>query len=530
MVESKWLDKIKYYAGTDTLPEIDFRKIQEYASWYSGKVDSFHTYRMYNGDRFLEMEKKSLQMPKRVCEDWADLLTGERLDFNLPKKKDNEILSMILKKARFKSMISNAIEKSFSLGYGVITASVDDVEIGEKTRIVRPRKDSQIVLKFIPATNIVPIMIDDNRLIECAFVSSNTKETTIVIYLQNENKTYKIINLLFDNKNADVPKVFYEINTDYKAVPFATIKPNINVNSFGLDVIGMSIYANSIDTFKTIDDIFDGMSDEFPLARRRLFITTEAYDQIARINSDGNIEFTRSFDVNSSLFYRLVNNETAKNEPVKDVASEIREQSYINGLNQALMLLSKQVGLGNNRYKYGDKKVSGGAGYVTATSIIADNQELVQSLNKHKELLIEELTNLVMYIKYLNNNFTLNDKFSDFQEIDLIIDFDDSVIEDNGTKMARDKQDVLNNIMSIPEYRAKWYGETIDEAEEVYRKEFKYDIINKYLPALQSGAMTPTDFAKLVYGEKVEQETIEYITNFLNGKNKTIIEEFDEEE
>lgn len=522
-INEKWITIIKMYSGRDELPQLDNMKIEEYASWYAGKVDSFHTYRIYNGDRSIELEKKSLQMPKKVCEDWADILANEKLEIRLANDKDNKVISQILKDNKFHPLLSNAVEKSFALSFGIITASVINLEVGENTKLLRATPDTRIKLKYISADKVVPITIEDNELKECAFVYSNTRETTIVIYVLDEKNEYKIINLLFDNKTPDIPKVSYEFNTGYKDVPFATIRPNINVNTFGLDMVGMSIYGNSIDTFKVIDDIFDSMGDEFPLARRRLFISTEAYDEVARINNNGDVEFTKTFDVTSSLFYRLVNNDPSSNTPIQDVASPIRDQAYSNGLNLALNILSKQVGFGTQRYKFDPVT------YQTATSVISANQDLAQSMTKHATLLKEELTSLIMFIKYLNNNFTLNEKFSDFKNTDVLINFDDSVIEDNASKMERDKADVTANIMSIPEYRAKWYGETIEEATEVYRKEFQYDLINKYLPALQSGAITPTDFAKKVYGENVEQEVIDYIAEEMRKTNQSIVDAFGEE-
>ena len=113
-IDNKWITIIKMYSGRDELPQLDNMKIEEYASWYAGKVDSFHTYRIYNGDRSIELEKKSLQMPKKVCEDWADILANEKLEIRLANDKDNKVISQILKDNMFHPLLSNAVEKSFS--------------------------------------------------------------------------------------------------------------------------------------------------------------------------------------------------------------------------------------------------------------------------------------------------------------------------------------------------------------------------------------------------------------------------------
>ena len=44
------------------------------------------------------------------------------------------------------------------------------------------------------------------------------------------------------------------------------------------------------------------------------------------------------------------------------------------------------------------------------------------------------------------------------------MDFDDSIIEDKESERNTDRQDVSMGAMSLVEYRAKWYGETEEQA------------------------------------------------------------------
>ena len=178
------------------------------------------------------------------------------------------------------------------------------------------------------------------------------------------------------------------------------------------------------------------------------------------------------------------------------------------------------MGFGTQRYKFDQAQLQ------TATGVKSANQDFALSMVKHSRLLSERLAKLIFAIKELNNNWLVN-KFSDFAITDIKIDFDDSVIEDNGTKQERDKRDIQMNIMTIPEYREKWFGETKEEAEQYYRDHFKYDLINKYIPALNAKAITPEEFAKIVYGENVSPETIEYIRNAMENGSAEIIGDFE---
>ena len=50
------------------------------------------------------------------------------------------------------------------------------------------------------------------------------------------------------------------------------------------------------------------------------------------------------------------------------------------------------------------------------------------------------------------------------EDAEVMIDFDDSIIEDKGTERMQDRQDVTMGVMSKVEYRSKWYAETEEEA------------------------------------------------------------------
>ena len=60
--------------------------------WYKGFVKKFHRYQVYNDGQYLDLDKLSLGMAKKVCEDWADLLINKETDIVI---KDKEKLKTI---------------------------------------------------------------------------------------------------------------------------------------------------------------------------------------------------------------------------------------------------------------------------------------------------------------------------------------------------------------------------------------------------------------------------------------------------
>ena len=73
--------------------------LDEWAEWYSGTVKSWHNYNVYNGKRHIQMHRLSLNMAKKVCEDWANLLVNEKTDITLSNPEAQKNLELILKKS-----------------------------------------------------------------------------------------------------------------------------------------------------------------------------------------------------------------------------------------------------------------------------------------------------------------------------------------------------------------------------------------------------------------------------------------------
>src|SRR5690606_20076804 len=110
------------------------------------------------------------------------------------------------------------------------------------------------------------------------------------------------------------------------------------------------------------------------------------------------------------------------------------------------------------------------------------------------------------------NTWTKN-PIGEVKSEDIKIIFDDSIIEDKGAEMERDKADVASGLMSNVEYRMKWYGEDEATALKNIRAYMLDSLINRYLPALTQGAITPEDFCIKVYGDATP-ERVAYIREF----------------
>ena len=97
----------------------------------------------------------------------------------------------------------------------------------------------------------------------------------------------------------------------------------------------------------------------------------------------------------------------------------------------------------------------------TATQVISENSSMYRTLKKHEIILENALTELIRTIIRLGRTAGRTELIED---TDITIDFDDSIIIDKQTERQEDRQDVAIGAMGLPEYRAKWYGETEEAA------------------------------------------------------------------
>lgn len=477
---------------------------KDWLSWYRGKVRGFHNYRIYNGENYLELERKTMQMAKHICETWANLLLNERCDIILPDA-DKKVLNPILTNTNFWVKANDGVEKSFALGIGALVLSVSDIEIGENTGMVRPTKETSVNIDFVNETKIIPITIKNKEVTECAFYSVNDDGQNIVLHVKQEG-TYKIHNYNLDKDGKLINR--YIFDTKYDKPLFWIIRPNISNNiitELTDEELGISIFANSIDTLKAIDNKYDGFDWEYVLGRKRMFIASEAW----KINkTDG--ETVKTFDPYDTLFYQLP--ETPDGKPVlNEMNGELRFQAYIEAINQELNILSMKCGLGETYFKFDGSNVA------TATQIVSENSTLYRNIKKHEIILEKALIEMTKAIIHVSNAFTPY-KFSQSAMDKITIKFDDSIIEDKNTEMERDRLDVTQGLMAKYEYRMKWYGEDEKTAKQKASENFLYENIDKYMNGLTNGGITPELYVENVFpnlDEAKKNELIAYIEEFI---------------
>jgi len=399
-------------------------------------------------------------MPKKVCEDWADVLYNEKVKIQVSNDKDTELLSDILEKNNFQVMTNKGIEKSFALGNGMLVLSVQRLKTDGENYIVDEKTYPNI--EFVGAKKIYPLSWNNDEITECGFITNKTEKGTKYTYISfhvlNEKGNYVIKNYKFKCLNnlltpVEDESVIEEFDTRSNIPWFAPLGPNICNNIDEDSPFRLSIYANSIHTFMNIDNIYDSKDLEVTLGRRRTFVSEDllTYD-------DG--KGSPVFDPNDISVYVLPKGFN-KDDFIQSDNDSLRTDTMISDLNTELNILSSKVGFGNERYKFDRGDIQ------TATGIISANSDMFRTIKKHELVLESSLKRLIKAIMYACNTFT-NYKFTDIEQ-EIKIDFDDSIIEDKGAEQARASLEVGQGLRSKVDYLENIRGFSKEQAQKEYK-------------------------------------------------------------
>lgn len=421
-----------------------------FTSWYNGYVESFHKYYVFNGEKKVYKNRFYLGFPKVISETFANLICNENVEITINSgEEQNAVLRKFLDRSNFRTRLNLAVEKAFALGFVAIVIYVD--QLGPNVH-------------FVTCDNIIPLTFDHNDIYECAFMSDSQDLNgnlirSIQLHTKNKNDEYVISNFKFyvDPNGGLTPCEFNDIpktiNTLSTHPWFSIIKPNV-VNNLDINSpFGIPIYANSLHTIKTLDIIYDSFVNEIQNGRKRLFVTSDAL----KVNSKGCL--SNAFDPNDVVFYLLDSNISQDGKTngkyVQEVNGELRVDELRTALRTNLELLSLQLGLGKGFFQFDTDN-----GYIkTATEVVSSNSDLYRTIHKHEILIENALIKIFKTIQFIYSS-ELNINIDG----DITIDFDDSVIESDAAKREEDRKDVQMGVMSLAEYRSKWYDEPFEYA------------------------------------------------------------------
>lgn len=452
--------------GYRVVSEDYYKAIDGWGSWYEGVVKSFHKYKVYNGKRYVKKMRKTLAMPKKVCEDLANLLLNEKVKITLDDDVSQKFLDSVLAENNFWVKGNEAQEIKAALGTVAYVPFVTGgiVENG----ILRGGKVS---INYVPGNRVYPLSWRNGRVTECAFGSDIIFKNKTYMHLQLhvltsegyaiKNKIFETTNGKFTETSLNDVKGFENVTpyakTGFFEPQFVIDRPNIANNYDKLSPMGVSLFANSIDVMRGIDLVYDSYCNEFEVGRKRIFVRPEMMSM-----DDNDVT---GFDTKETVFYMLPDDNSEKDTLLKEVNMELRSESHQQAITDNLNLLSFKIGFGENFYRFDKGNIA------TATQVISENSTLFRTIKKHEIILDTVLKELVHIILRLGTDVIHVQGLISKPDLSITIDFDDSIIEDKQADFNRDLLLVNAGAMGIDELRAKYMNESLEDARKKLPKE-----------------------------------------------------------
>lgn len=426
--------------------------------YYRGSVNDFHYYKakLVDGKECL-VERKTLNMPKKVCEDFSNLLWSERAEIKLDNKKNTKKLWDVLdsKENSFSTNFLQFLEKEYA--YGTMVT-------------VEYKKDGKTIIDYIDGDVVLPYKYTNSYINGLITVSRKTEGTenkktyyTLLTYHEYDNGEYKKATELYKSKSE---------NTLGKSIDVATLYPDIEedevietehprfqvwklpiANNFDTgSPMGLSILANHLDKFKAIDIKYDGFDHEYVSGRRRILVDRSAVKKKATgVDDNNNIIYASYFDTSDDIYVAI---EGMENQPVKEIDFSLRNE-YIEAINTELKYLSAGVRLGNDFYSF-DKD-----GLKTATEVVSENSDTFRTKSQHQIPIYNALYDLVATICEMEG--------IKYKEIS--ITFDDSIIQDEEALINRGINLYNAGLISKEKFMTKYLhyeeAEVTDEIEKI---------------------------------------------------------------
>lgn len=473
------MDVFSYFRnkGIDTLNSAFYKQIKIWRSWYNSNVQKFHKYKVYRGNgTSVNCTRYALGMAKKVCEDMADLLLNEKVTITVSDQTTDNFVKQVLTDNTWEELGNEYQEWKAALGTVAYVVYIKDAVVDEAGNMT----GGSVGINYVEAANIYPTSWQNKVITECIFTFPKTYKRKKYVHFQyhriedvpDENrKQYVIENTVVENttgagkeltpeKWEEIPAfsgLAERIETGSDQPLFIIDRLNMvnNADEDTTNPMGVALFANGIDVVRKLDLEYDSYANEFSLGRKRIFVAPEFLT-----TQGGNAVF----DPQDTVFYELPEDYFKESkEAMREVNMELRIDEHSKAINDDLNWLSFKCGFGTDRYKFEGGQVK------TATEVISENSDMYRTLQKHELVLQRVLIRLIQTIIRAGISIGI----SGLQENTTVtIQFDDSIIQDKEAERQSDRQDVAMGAMGVDEYRSKWYGETIEEAQQNLPEQF----------------------------------------------------------
>lgn len=458
---------IKYLQGKG-YPNVSsdyYNYVDLWEKYWKNDVDYMTYYDDYKNSHRLY----TLGMAKRVCEDWASIISSEQDEVVADKDQNKEYVKKIVKELKLKTALPECVEiASWS---GTCGAIIRLFNIQVVNGVLQKTEKTRQELVKVNAKNIIPLTIENGDIKEVAFVSKSSikgKKVTYIELHQLTNEGYKISNIYLDEKGKEVMKdgVLREYETKSFVPLFSILTPPKTNSIDNNNGLGMSIYADALPQIEATDITYNNFVMDFYLGGKKVFYNKKIVGtkQIKTKKADG------TYDVKEVPVYpdditkqqwKVVGDgmDNINDTPLyHEYNPELRVTEDKDGIQFALDVLSFVCMQGTKYYQFNGSTV------VTATQYMGDRQDLVQNAKKYRDNL-NEFTKGIVRASLLIGRMLLGENVT--EEDNVKIANVDGFLTDTESLKEEYRQEISMGIRQAYEYRMKFFGEDEETAKRM---------------------------------------------------------------
>lgn len=214
--------------------------------------------------------------------------------------------------------------------------------------------------------------------------------------------------------------------------------------------LGVSVYSRAVELIREADRRYSNICWEYEGTQLAVHIASSLLKHNPNTDKD-------EYPGGNERLYRVIDYNTgAVDKPfIETFSPEIRDTSLFNGFNNQLKLVEFNCCLA-----YGTLSDPQNIDK-TATEIKTSKQRSYVMVSDTQMALQDALEDLVYAMNFWAVLYGLVPAGGDYE---VSFDWDDSVIVDAELERQQDMKDLAAGILRPEEYRAKWYGETLEEA------------------------------------------------------------------
>lgn len=370
-----------------------------------------YQYTTFDGVR-RSRQRLTLNPAKMFCSEMAGLVLSEP-----PSVQAGAFVDAILEKELFWTNLRQALEYQGALG----------------GQAIKPYKQGdEISLDFVKAQNFIPLTWDNSQITEAAFLDRRVKGDKAYVRVETHRRNepgtgYVIKSEAFDEqtgKSVPLGDLWLDVEESVEVVstePLFVYIRNPEANNIDPESpLGISLFANAVDTFQLLDFAFDGLRTETVLGRQRVAMPAT----LMRGYLDPETGTRKlGFDPTDEAYLRVEGDDANSMKPT-DLTGQFRPELFNLEIQALLDLAAVQIGFDAGYFSFDS------AGIKTATEIISENSHTYKTIAAYRDSLDRGLKHLFRVLNYLGRLY----KAPGTQDGEAVIVWDDGIIEDRNAR------------------------------------------------------------------------------------------------